>query len=356
LNTGPADYKSAALPTKPLRRCDVLSVVKKQVFDGVPVWFFSTESLNFYTEFQCHGLSMSSLRTIRRVLYYFFTQTEGNISKETLLNLSHTVWNDDKHSYSHKHKLYVYITGFIKYLAQELDDVDLETMLRYFRKPKTRREVKVTTSRIIVTEDIKRVIDVLSLSKSLDESQKLRHITFILFLAYGGQRPMTAERITAGQFKLALAQNPPVLTVLASQDKVKMEHYCPLHPVLIPYLTKLIEGKSDDERVFSVNAMRLWLYGCPQSLTKTVGRLRTMDLRKFFEQKSDELGFTDAHKNLMMSHGCSSINWTSYKGFLPEVVYARYIEKWGDVKIPPFKSNIIYGENLLPYNNQEHHQ
>jgi len=97
----------------------------------------------------------------------------------------------------------------------------------------------------------------------------------------------------------------------------------------------LIEGRSDDERVFSVNAMRLWLYGYRQPLVKTMGRIRTMDLRKFFEQKSDELGFVDAHKNLIMSHGCSSINWTSYKGFLPENVYASYMKYWGDVKISP---------------------
>jgi hypothetical protein len=36
-------------------------------------------------------------------------------------------------------------------------------------------------------------------------------------------------------------------------------------------------------------------------------------MRKYFEQKSDEIGFSDANKNFIMTHGCSSIGWTSYK-------------------------------------------
>ena len=43
------------------------------------------------------------------------------------------------------------------------------------------------------------------------------------------------------------------------------------------------------------------------------GKLELKDMRKFFEQKSDEIGFTDANKIFIMSHGVSSINWTSYK-------------------------------------------
>jgi hypothetical protein len=37
LNTGPADYKSAALPTKPLRRHMILSVDRKK--GGAPSYF-----------------------------------------------------------------------------------------------------------------------------------------------------------------------------------------------------------------------------------------------------------------------------------------------------------------------------
>jgi hypothetical protein len=56
-------------------------------------------------------------------------------------------------------------------------------------------------------------------------------------------------------------------------------------------------------------------------------------IRKFFEQKSDEIGFTDANKNFIMSHGVSSISWTSYKQFLLENVYKSYIEGWEKIRI-----------------------
>lgn len=71
----------------------------------------------------------------------------------------------------------------------------------------------------------------------------------------------------------------------------------------------------------------------PAFLTHTNGSLQLKDIRKFFEQKSDEIGFNDANKNFIMSHGVSSINWTSYKQFLPENVYARYMDCWGIVSL-----------------------
>ena len=76
-----------------------------------------------------------------------------------------------------------------------------------------------------------------------------------------------------------------------------------------------------------------WLFQNPVQLTNIDGKLQLKDLRKFFEQKSDEIGFNDANKNFIMSHGVSSINWTSYKQFLPENVYKRYIDCWGSVDI-----------------------
>ncbi|WP_292346439.1 MULTISPECIES: hypothetical protein [unclassified Methanoregula] len=153
---------------------------------------------------------------------------------------------------------------------------------------------------------------------------------------------MTTERFTVGQFKQALSQNPLVLKVLASQDKIRMEHLVPLHPELVPYLKRVIEKKKDEERVFNLNSLQMWFKRNPQSMIHTKGKLNAMDLRKFFEQKSDELGFADANKNFIMSHGVSSINWTSYKQFLPENVYKRYMDCWGSVEILNLNSPISH--------------
>jgi hypothetical protein len=50
LNTGPADYKSAALPTKPLRRHSILTFDGKKDGDEIHFWlFFYVQSQTPYT-------------------------------------------------------------------------------------------------------------------------------------------------------------------------------------------------------------------------------------------------------------------------------------------------------------------
>jgi integrase len=297
------------------------------------MWIFDDRSLNSYCLLQCNGLSQSSIKTIHYALHYFITVTDGRVSREILIDLSRKIWDDPKHSVSHKNKLHIYISSFIKYLAEELDDPALENQLRYFRKPRCAREIKMLTTRIIVVEDIQHAIENINNTNSLSDYQKLRYSTFLIFLAYTGQRPMTTERITVSQFKQALSQDPPVLTVLASQDKNRMEHLVPLHSELVPFLERVINGKKDDDKVFNLNSLQMWFKRNPQSMIHTRGKLHAMDLRKFFEQKSDEIGFVDSHKNLIMSHGCGSIGWKSYKQFLPENVYKTYMKHWGSVEI-----------------------
>jgi hypothetical protein len=71
------------------------------------------------------------------------------------------------------------------------------------------------------------------------------------------------------------------------------------------------------------------------TINHTREKIQHKDLRKLFEQKSGEICFTDANKNFIMSHGVSSINWASFKQFLPENVYKKYMEYWKDVKKLP---------------------
>ena len=85
--------------------------------------------------------------------------------------------------------------------------------------------------------------------------------------------------------------------------------------------------------LFSYEGLSQWFARHPIRLIHTNSVFQLKDLRKFFEQKSDEIGFTDANKNFIMSHGVSSINWTSYKQFLPKNVYKRYMECWGAIQL-----------------------
>jgi integrase len=296
--------------------------------DGV---MFSKSDIEQYMSLKCYALSKKSYNWINKILHDFYQFTHGILEKVRLIEYAQHLFMKYP-SYSTRHKHFVYIRNFIKYFAQTRDDQQISALLLYFEMPKIRREVKLLTSRIITLEDVNKALLAIKQS-SLTDLKRQNYLCTILFLAYSGQRVITACRITVGQFQEALNHNPPMLIVRAEQDKIRLEHYVPLHPVIIPYLTEAIEGKGSDQFLFNYEGLKQYLSRHPVNLIHTKGDLQLKDLRKFFEQKSDEIGFTDANKNFIMSHGVSSINWTSYKQFLPENVYKRYMESWGSQKL-----------------------
>jgi len=278
---------------------------------------------------KCYALSKKSYNWIHKILIDFYTFSKGTIEKDRLIDYAQYLFTKYP-AYSTRHKHFVYIRNFITHLSRTRDEPFISSLLVYFEMPKVRREVKLLTSRIITQDDVRNALAMIQHS-ALPGKTKQNYCCAILFLAYSGQRVITASRITVGQFRDALNQSPPVLIVQAKQDKIRLEHYVPLHPFIVPNLIAGIEGRSSDECLFSYEGLKQWLSRNPVPLSQTKGNLQQKDLRKFFEQKSDEIGFADANKNFIMSHGVSSINWTSYKQFLPENVYARYMVCWGSV-------------------------
>jgi hypothetical protein len=216
-----------------------------------------------------------------------------------------------------------------------------------FERPKNKQAIKLLTSRIIVQEDIQKILNEICKDETISEEKKLNYQSLILFLSYSGQRTVTASRLTAKQFNDALNQNPPVLTVEAEQDKIRMQHYVPIHPALLPSIKRVIIGKCDSDTVFDYLGLQRWMKHHSIAMSHTKGKIELKDLRKFFEQKSDEIGFSDANKNFMMSHGVSSISWTSYKQFLPETVYRRYLKYWNGVKIARERMTGLTGEKIM---------
>jgi hypothetical protein len=101
------------------------------------------------------------------------------------------------------------------------------------------------TSRIIIDEDVRVMVNAINGSPTMSDESKLRHSICVLFLAYSGLRPETTARLTVGQFRKVLSQSPPVLKVEAKQVKSKIEHWSSLHPSLITSLTTLAEGKQE---------------------------------------------------------------------------------------------------------------
>ncbi len=299
---------------------------------------YTREDLLHYTEVRTKGLSYKSVRWLNTSRDILWEKTKGELSTSSLSGLRDSVLDSFKSRGSWS-KVFGFIVAFLKYLSKVNFDQRYRHLEVHLELPKAIRAVKLLTSRIITIEDIQNTIKAIDDSKDLTFEKKLNYKCMVMFLAYSGQRVLTGAQITVSQFKEALRHAPPVLTVEAHQDKIRLQHYVPIHPDVIPVLQEVIEGKREDEIAFDYNGLMRWLRENPVPLIRINGKIELKDLRKAFEQISDEIGFTDANKNFIMSHGVSSINWQSYKQFLPENVYKRYMECWGKVS---FEQDLSY--------------
>jgi hypothetical protein len=54
-----------------------------------------------------------------------------------------------------------------------------------------------------------------------------------------------------GQFRNAVGQKKPVLDILPEQDKIRMQHYCPLRPEVVEAIAPLPRERPDDEPMFN---------------------------------------------------------------------------------------------------------
>jgi hypothetical protein len=74
----------------------------------------------------------------------------------------------------------------------------------------------------------------------------------VLFGAFTRQRPLaTIARLTVGQFKQAGNMRKPVVDILPEQDKIRMQHHCPLHPQVVEAILPVLDGPRDESLFLS---------------------------------------------------------------------------------------------------------
>jgi hypothetical protein len=165
----------------------------------------------------------------------------------------------------------------------------------------------------------------------------LRHLNYratVLFSAFTGQRPeATTARLTVGQFKAAINQQKPVIDVLPEQDKIRMRHYCPLHPQVVEAVKPLLNGWDNEKPIFAQLWFARWLRKCQIPLTYGHQRFVPGDLRKYCEQQGDILRWNESNRVYVLTHGVSSVFWRHYRNPLPETVYQVYMKSWRDVTL-----------------------
>jgi hypothetical protein len=259
--------------------------------------------------------------------------THGVVSKRTMDAVRDVALTKYTCVYS-KRKVLYFTKGFLKYLAKTTFDTSFQAFELFLEMPKVLKTRKHVTSRIVTKEDVENVLHAIEQAHSvgrIDNDHYLNYKAIALFGAFTGQRPLaTVARLTVGQFEDALKMKKPVVDVLPSQDKIRMQHYCPLHPQVVEAIMPVLDGREDDKLIFEQLSFQEWLKYTDVRLLHGGVRIVNGDLRKFCEQQSDILQWDQSNKNYVMTHGVSGVDWRFYKHPLPEHVYDVYMQYWQD--------------------------
>jgi integrase len=237
-----------------------------------------------------------------------------------------------------KRKMLSFAKAFLRYLSKTRFDPRYKEFDLFLEMPKAVKESKRITQRIVTIEDIKNILSAIEEGgehREFTARQCKNYTALVLFGAYTGQRPYaTIRKLTVGQFRVALQRDPPVLDVLPEQDKIRMEHYVPLHPCVVDAVIPLLDGRNrkDDTRIFAHEYFDKWARR--KKIALVYGRhFVNGDLRKFCEQMGDILEWDQSNKNYILTHGVSGVDWRFYKSPRPGPVFDIYMKYWGGVSL-----------------------
>jgi len=296
---------------------------------------FSEEELGAYTEFRKIGLTEKSVDWIERASATFWDATNGTINKE-ILDALRTFVLGKYNCECAKSKQLGFAKAFLKYLTKTRLDPRFSAFDLFLERPKTLKARKHVTPRIVTQADIENVIAYIlkrAAEGRINEERAKNYVAFVLFGAYTGQRSLsTMAKLSVGQCREGIRAYPPCVLVNSSQDKIRMEHYVPLHPCLISYLSRLFDGKTDAEPLFEYNSFQMWVKRAKIPMSRFKGHFVLGDLRKFAEQYGDVIGWDQSNRAYILTHGVSGVDWSHYKHPLPEHVYDVYMRYWKNVR------------------------
>jgi len=292
---------------------------------------YTRKELTSYTQFRVAGISETSVPWMKRCSKTFWTNTKGTISKERCDALRQHLSERYTDVYAPR-KVLNFATAFLKYLAKTHFDPRYKAFELFLEMPKGLKSRKHVTSRIVTKGDIEHLLAAIEhsyLNGGIDRDYYLNYRAIVLFGAFTGQRSQaTIARLRIRQFRAAVASKKPAIEVLPEQDKIRMQHYCPLAPQVVTAITPLLDGRADDELMFKELSFERWLRQQNVLLTHGGKPFLPGDLRKFCEQMGDILQWDQSNKNYVLSHGVSGVDWRFYKSPQPEPVYSIYMKYW----------------------------
>ncbi|MGZ4846795.1 MAG: hypothetical protein ACXVIL_09445 [Halobacteriota archaeon] len=291
---------------------------------------FTREDVAGYLELRSAGLTRATIPWLRKAAELLWNATGGVVSVATTRRLrDHAI-----HKYKDtdaKRKVLNFAKAFLRYKAKTTFDSRYAAFDLFLALPKAVKVRKHVTHRIVTTDDIRNVITAIR-NANLPERHRLNFEALVLFGAYTGQRPYaTIRQLTAVQFHQALEITKPVLDVRAEQDKIRMEHYVPLHPSVVEAVETCDPSRAGLQ--FAFESFRRWTKEAAIPLTRCASTFVPSDLRKFAEQHGDVIGWDHSNRAYILTHCVSGVDWVHYKHPLPEHVYDVYMHYWGNVRL-----------------------
>ena len=283
---------------------------------------------------RCQGLAQRSIDWLDRAAKQFWDHTQGEITQESLTQYRNFILTEYESRDSHS-KTLGFSTAFLNHLSKLHMNPKYAAFSVYIELPKKRLIRKCVTSRIITIDDITNILKEIDNSENNGEINSDRanyYRAFILTGAYTGQRiEATMSKLTVGEVRQALKSDKPCIQIPSEKDKIRMEHYVPLHPVVIDALKVIIGDRPDDDQLFAYFSTRIWFTRKKYPLKRCDHHFVLGDLRKFAEQHGDAICWNDSNRSYILTHGVSGVQWSHYKSPLPEYVYDVYMQAWKDV-------------------------
>ncbi len=223
---------------------------------------FSRSQLTSYKKWRTAGLDRKSVNWMKKATEILCDCTDGIISKATLDAVRETALSKYQCVYA-KRKVLNFSKGFLKYLTKTTFDTRYLAFELFLEMPKVLKMRKHVTSRIVTKQDVENLLLAIEHAHSsgqIDGYHYMNYKAIVLFGAFTGQRPLaTVARLTIGQFKEAMKLEKPVLDVLPEQDKIRMQHYCPLHPQVVEAMLPILDGRRNEGPVFEQLSFQQWL-------------------------------------------------------------------------------------------------
>jgi hypothetical protein len=223
---------------------------------------FTRDDLSGYLALRAAGLTPKTVTWLKKVAELLWNATKGIVSVSKLQSLRNHVLGKYR-DIDAKRKVLQFARAFLRHMSSISFDQRYAAFDLFLQLPRSVKEQKRVTNRIVTKEDVKNVhkaIEQAHRSEDIDTYHYLNYKAMVFFRMFTGQRPLaTIARLTVGQLMEAVKMDKPIVDVLPRQDKTRMQHYCPLPPQVVEAILPTLNGRRDDALAFEQLSFQQWL-------------------------------------------------------------------------------------------------